>query len=419
MWNEVTMKKINKIAFLCISAVGSLSADIIDNRFIPWYPRTVLRTTTDRSFFKVCGFFLTANSAHGNESKEKKGIPEVYGDFDQKIFGQALEAVGQTNSLNPDWQAARDILWGAHGKLQGQGFTMHGEFSLHKNFSVGMNWGWMHLTSNQKFVLLKETIRSLDLTTADQVTIERQRRDMFKELGFNDSEWSDSSMTDLVLYGRVGGARDYIMKFRQADFSFYFAGIIPTAKMRDKSHTAAVPFGGDGLGGMMIGFDTHLEVKEDVWFSLSSRLSHRFSKTQNRRIPVKGEPEIFGATTGDIKVYPGVSVMLSPSVTFNDLRGGFGAQLQYVYSAHYGDVWKDERADKTITIDTSNIYKKGTKWSSDYILFQLCYDFGKISPVQRRINPMFTFSWDIPVDFIGTEHRAKTQKIGLGITFQF
>jgi hypothetical protein len=419
MWNEVMIKKINKITLLCIGIVGSLSADIIDNRFIPWYPRTALRTTTDRSFVKVNSFFLTANSAHGNESKEKKGISEVYGDFDQKIFGQALEAAGKENHLTDKWQAARDILWGAHGKLQGQGFDLHAEYSIHKYFSIGMNWGWLHLTSNQKFVLLKETIRSLGLTTADEATIDTQRRDMLKELGFNDSEWSDSSMTDLVLYGRIGGCRDYVMKFRQADFSFYFAGVIPTAKKRNKSHTAAVPFGGDGLAGFMIGFDTHLEVKEDVWFSLSNRLSRRFSKTQDRRIPLKGEPEIFGATTGNIKVYPGVSLMFSPALTFNGLRSGLGAQIQYVYSTHYGDVWQDERTDKTIVIDVSNIYSKGTKWSSDYVLFQLCYDFAKVSPAKRKINPMLTFSWDIPVDFIGTEHRAKTQKIGLGIMVQF
>ncbi|MCF7900252.1 hypothetical protein K9K77_01965 [Candidatus Babeliales bacterium] len=414
------MKKINKLVFLCLSAaMSTLSASIIDNRFIPWFARTTLRTIENRSFCKVDGFFVTANSAHGNESKEKKGIPEVYGDFDQKIFGQALETVGKTNYLTPAWQAARDVLWGAHGKLQGQGFDIHAEYALNKNFSMGMNWGWVHMTCNQKFVLLKETIRSLGLTTADEVTIETQRRNMFKELGFNDSEWSDSSMTDLVLYARLGGVRDYVMKFRSADFSFYCAGIIPVTKKRDINHPAAIPFGGDGLAGIMVGFDTHLEVKEDIWFSWSSRLSQRFAKIQNRRIPVLGEPEIFGATTGDMKVTPGVNLMFSPTLTFNDLQGGFGAQLQYVYSAHYGDMWSDERADKTIAIDISNIYAKGTKWFSEYLLFQLCYDFGKVSPARRRINPMVTFSWDIPIDFIGTEHRANTQRIGLGITFQF
>ena len=43
-------------------------------------------------------------------------------------------------------------------------------------------------------------------------------------------------------------------------------------------------------------------------------------------------------------------------------------------------------------------------WESDYILVAL-------ETLRRFIS--------FPVDFIGTEHRAKTQKIGLGITFQF
>ena len=242
---------------------------------------------------------------------------------------------------------------------------------------------------------------------------------MLKEVGFDSSEWSDSSLSDLVFYARLGGVRDYVMKFRQADFSFYLGGIVPTANKRDTSNPAAIPFGGGGLPGIIFGFDTHLEVKEDLWFSCASRISQRFQKTQERRIPLKGEPEIFGAIVGDVSVDPGVTVMVSPAVTFTDIQGGLGAQLQYVYSTHFGDVWEDKRVVKSPVIDISKIYEERTKWSSEYVLFQLRYDFDKVSSTKKKLSPLLTFSWDIPVSFFGPDHVAEVQKIGLAVIFQF
>ena len=60
--------------------------------------------------------FLTGDSADGSPTQKKKGIPELWGTFDQRVLTDASVAAGNINRLRPAWQSA-DIAWNLHGKI--------------------------------------------------------------------------------------------------------------------------------------------------------------------------------------------------------------------------------------------------------------------------------------------------------------
>ncbi len=404
-------------ALLC--SMGSALAKDFDNRFLPWHPSPVIRTLEKRSSCKVESFFLTAERAYGDAATEKKGIYEVWGVFDQKILSEASVAVGNVNPLQVAWQAAQAIKWNVHGKIQGQGISFSGEFMLHKYLSAGFVTRFLHLTSNQKFILPRDTARSADLnlTDAQEKEIDEDRRTTLKDLGFAASNWSDTGFADSALYLRWSWSKDYIAKCRFVDWGFVGGVLLPSGKQRDISNPASVPFGGENMKGFFVGIDSNIELKEDLWFSCMLQISKRLKKTQTRRLPVKGEPEIFGATTGLVRINPGVTVLFSPTLTFANLQDGFGAQLQYCYTVHSGDVWTDQRPVGGVAIDFSNSYKV-SKWKSEYLVCNLFYDFGA-SVKHRSVDSVVSFSWDIPIKVLKPQDVAKTHKIGLSLALHF
>ena len=416
----IAMTKIRKI--IVISQVVGLSISFLcsasfDNRFLPWNPRTVFRGIEKRSFVKAEGFFLTADSAYGDDSIKKKGIPEVYGKFDQKVLGQALVAVGLTNPLRPAWQLANNIKWNTHSKTQGQGLSLATEFAFNKIFSLGISGNFIHVTSNINFILPSDTKRDLMLLPADEVELDAQRRSMLTSLGLDKSRWSKSGLSDLKIYGRCGWAGEYILKSRKADFGISSGILFPTSPLRDVNNCASFPLDGNGHYGFIMGADFSLELKEDWFVDCLVQMNKRFEKTQNYRIPVLGEPMIFGATTGDMQVSPGLTVVISPTVRFEDLQDGFGAQLQYLYGFHGGDVWQDVRANKTIPIQYAQMYDV-SKWKTEYLLFSVFYDMSRSSR-EKSICPVINFSWDIPAKILKPKNVSKTQRIALGFSLNF
>jgi len=396
---------------------GTLFSAGFDNRFLPWYPRVAPRTVSKRSFARVDSFFLTGNSAYGDASTERKGIPELWGTFDLRLLALASETVGNANRLRPAWQDVIDINWNVYGKVQGQGITFAGEYSLTDHLSFGGSTTFLHVTSNQKFVLPRATATSLLLTASDELEIDEDRRQTLKDLGFADAKWAESSLADSEFYIRYGWMQEYRVKCRQAGFGLVLGALLPSSKQRDMTNPAAIPFGGQHMSGIYCGADAIFEVKEDIWFNLMVKLSKRFSKIQKRRLPVKGEPEIFGATTGNVKIDPGETILFSPALGFDNIREGLGLQMQYVFATHAGDVWTDKRADTAITLALSKVNKL-SKWKSEYVLFNVSYDLGKVSD-EQKVRPLINFFADFPIKLLKRRDVAKTQRVGLSVEFRF
>lgn len=397
--------------------INPLLSNYFDNRFIPFHPHSPLQTVQKRSHFGAQIFFLTANSARGDASKEKKGIPEILGSFDQRVLTDASVAAGNANRLRPAWQIATDIKWDVHGKIQGQGFSLFSEYTFGNHITFGGSTAYLHISSNQKFVLPKDTVRSLSLTPSDEQELDQNRRDTLTDLGFTQGKWSKSGMADSELHIRYGWAKEYRLKCRQVLGGVTLGALIPTAAKRDQTNSAAIPFGANHMSGFHCAADASFEIKEDMWASFLVDISKRFKKTQTRRIPLKGESELFGATSGRVKVDPGVTVTFAPQFTYTDIQNGFGASLQYAYTFHARDVWQDKRTITTLPIDISKISDL-SRWKSEYLLFNVFYDVSRVSPT-HKIAPTISLTWDIPVSMFSSLDYVKTQRVGISIQVLF
>lgn len=403
----------NKILILTLFAWVSMQAIISDSRFIPWYQQTPIHDYAS-SFFNGSFFFITGDSAYANESLKHRGIPELYGMFDQIQLGLAAQAVGALNPLNQVWRIGREIEWNVHGKIQGQGFAFSYQQNLGDYITVGINTNFLHLTSHQKFVLPAKTISDMGISSSQQLELDQQRRQLLQNLGLSDVHWSYNGFSDTFLFVRLGNWAEYKHKCRYLSVGTTLGVIAPTSKQRDIKYASSLPFGGEGFTGITWGLDVQAELKQDWWVGVSLDLVHRFGKTQLRRLPVKGEPEIFGATTGNVYIEPGITVAFSPFVRFNDVRDGFDFQLQYVYQFHAHDVWADKRKDTTIPVKFTQVVKT-SHWDSEYVLFKLQYD----GHTRESILPAVTFAWDIPIKIIKPEESVKAQKVSLGFEYNF
>jgi hypothetical protein len=388
-----------------------------DNRYFPWYGQSYARTVEKRSNFQTELFFMTGDEAFGNSSKEKKGIPEIWGTYDQKLLSEAIIAIGLTTPLLAQWQVQRVIEWDVNQKIEAQGLNLKGEWALTKRFSIGASGGLMRVNCNQTFKIPRVTRNDMSLTPSQEEELDRERRAMNDLIGLTGTQWQKTGLLDTEVYVRWGGTWDYILKSRQVDMGAVGGFYIPTSEEREINNSASIPFGGNNAAGLFISSDFSLELKEDWTFGMSLRLSNRFKKTQKRRLSVKKENHLFGATTGDVEVDEGVTFAWNPYFRFGDLQDGLGAHLGYTLATHSGDVWTDKRTDKTITVDLNNIYDR-SKWTAEYLSLHVFYDSGKVTKTDK-IRPIITFNWDIPVKALAAEEVSKTHKIALGIAFTF
>jgi hypothetical protein len=234
---------------------------------------------------------------------------------------------------------------------------------------------------------------------------------------------SQSGMGDLDLYVRLGYHWDYTLKFKRIDAGARLGTLVPAGVTTSSNSPASVPFGGNGFWGLYGQLESEFELKEDMKAGLMFRVSKRFSKIQNQRLPVQGiqgresEPYIFSPLSGDVKITPGFNFVFMPYAQLENLRAGLGVRLLYTLTRHWNDKWCDERPNKTIPVDLSQVNNL-SGWKSDYISLSVFYDFGKVK-VQRSLDPILIFTWDIPSLFFSSENTPTTNKVSLGLEYNF
>ncbi len=412
------IKKQLLIGAMITSAVTSLQGMVADSRYFPWYPHVYDRSVEQRSIVQPSIFFVTANHARGDESKEKIGIPEIWGVYDQKALSNAMDIVGLTSPLLGQWQMQREILWEMQGKIRGQGCFLEAEYGSRHGWSIGGSTGIMHVSCNQNFIIPDRTVNEVGLTVAQQQELDRERRQMNEMLGFKSSQWSKSGLIDTELHLRYGLVKDYFMKCRKVDMGIFVGGIFPSGEKRDPEYPFSIPFGGNGHWGFYVGSEGMFELKEDWKLSLRLQVQKRFEKTyQNQRMSVNNEWIGLGALSGPLEIDPGVTFMFSPAFTFGDLRNGWGAGVQYVITNHAGDVWTDMRKDQTIKTTLNSLYKKSS-WVAEYVIVTVFYDHDR-NIQEKHVHPVVQFEWNIPVHLLGAEKISKTNLLSLGLVFHF
>jgi len=405
-----------KLKLLCVivstvflSSFFYTSGMVFDNRFVPllWHPYVTVDGRPSHVRLEFFGF--TGKRAY-DQHKDEMLLPAIYGTYDLGDLARALVDCGCPNPLRDEWQGA-SIPWNINGKLEGEGFTFSYHQAVTNWFSFGLNSFVMNLHSWHEFFLEWDKV-SLLLSPSDCLELDETRRCIHKNIGLCGDHFHHVGVGDVDFYLRFGYAWDYIFKFRHISAGARVGMIFPSARMQDEHYAASIPFGGNGHWGMYGAIDAEFELKEDWKAGLFFWLGKRFAKSQNRRVPVRCEPQPYGATCADVFVNPGLTLACSPYISFENLRDGFGLRGQYTLTKHFHDTWKTSCRTKLEKVS------KLTAWGSDYFSVAAFYDFGKMH-VERNWYPIVTLTWDIPAAVFVAERSAKTQKISLGVEWNY
>jgi hypothetical protein len=389
------------------------SAMSFDNRFFPLIAHPYV-TVIDRPSHAASDLFVMTSSRAFDQFDNEVGIPQLYGLYDQQDIAQAIVALGNPNPLPTVFQG-NELPWILDGRIQAQGFDFGYHQAIGDLVSVGGTWFFMHVNSRQRFTFKKND--TAIFTQSEELQLDDLRRSMQAQLGLGGPNSDQIGVGDGDIYLRVGNWWDYVFKFRRIEAGGRLGVLVPSGEIMNIYNPASLPFSGDGHWGMYVAADTELELKEDWKFGVLLRLNKRFPKTCVQRMPVNKEPYVFGAVVGPARVNPGFTFIFYSYLSFENLRQGLGARLQYSAVYHGTDCWTDMRPNKTVPVNLARIQELSS-WGADYITLTVFYDFGKVK-VDRGLEPIVNLAWDIPVSLLIGRSVARTNKISLGIEINF
>ncbi len=404
-----------RLYFLSIVGIlivsSRLTAMVYDNRFFPLIKQPFLIVDGRPSHGSSSLFIMTGSKAIGTV-EEEIGIPELFGKFDLKQISNAVTRLGLPNPLRSELQTL-NFPYRVEGVLQAQGLSFAYEQATFDWLKLGMNWFFMNVSSRQEFFL--DTARLFP--GASPIELDEARRTMFQELGFSQANAQQFGLSDLDVYARFGYQWCYALKFRRIDAGARLGMLVPTGVTTKLNSPASVPFGGNGFWGIYGQLDGEFELKEDLTAGFYTRVSKRFAQTKIQRLPIEGEPQIFGATCGPVNINPGLTFVFSPYVCLENLRAGMGARLLYTLTKHWADCWKNASNPQGIPVKLGEVNALN-EWKTDYVTLNVFYDFGKVKEC-RGLNPVIFFAWDIPSLLFASERAATTHRISLGVELNF
>ncbi len=398
------------ISLLIVCAWTNIFGMVYDYRYIPLFPspRILINELQQRITFD--GFVATGNKATGF-TDTPIGIPEISGSFNLHELSEALNTLGLPNPLPPDAQI-ETFPYRVTGKLQAQGINGLMHIAFNKYLSCGGSWLLMRINNTQTFI-----VDNSKCTLYTPTQLDEYRRTILSELGFVGPNYNAVGFGDAECYVRLGSYWEYIAKCRFVDLGARLGFLIPAGMKRNIAFPSSISLGDDGMWGVYAALDGLFEVKEDIKVSMLFRLNQRFSRIITERLPIKGEPYIFGATCGPIKVDPGCTFIWSPTVILENLRKGLGIGVQYHLIYHQQDTITDKRPNKTVPVNLSEM-QKFSKWGEDYVTVDVFYDFGK-ELRQRSFAPVLSLRIDIPAYFYVSEYVPQTYRISLGLEYNF
>lgn len=405
----------NFVVLLLCSVAFSCHAMVFDNRYFPMMQKPYVHVPGRMSHASM-DFFVTTASHGFDASEHEVGIAEILGGYDQNKLANAFVAAGMTNPLRSDWQGGT-IPWRIKGKLQSQGLGMSFQQRLCDYCKIGFYWAFMRVTSRHDFEY-QANEGNLVLGNGDFLELDEARRSMHNQLGLSGDHSNRVGVCDIDAYMEVGKRWERTLKFRSVDMRFRLGGLIPTGTKRDRCVPTSVPFGGDGHGGLYGSGRVDFEIKEDWTTGIFLRLSKRFERTFAERLPAGDEHPLYGTLLRETSVKPGVTFVFSPYMIFENLREGLGMGLHYTLIKHAQDSVKDQCCDENSATASIERFEKVSAWGSDYVTFNVFYDFGKVKP-DRGFDPVAFFVVDMPLEAWATSRCAKTYKISLGVEVNF
>ncbi len=414
------------VILLVLALSNALNAMVFDNRYFPLiqYPYISI---PGRESHVTGDFFVTTASNAADDRDRSIGIAELSGPFDQSQLAYSMTLAGFANPL-PPVLIDGELPWILAGKLQTQGFAFSYRQYLTCNISLGVLALAMRSNSYIDFLFntSKASSLSASLTESDILGLDDTRRAMLATLGLACNHVHQAGLGDIETYVRWFDRYEYYFKLRSLEYALRLGVLIPTGVKHEISKPASVPFGGNGHWGVYASADGEFEIKEDWKVGVLLRLSKRFTRTRNERMPVDKEPQIFGVVTGLAKIDPGFTEIFSVYGQMEGLREGFGMRVQYTLINHNRDHWTDARIDKTVPVHLEAVNER-SGWASEYITLSAFYDFEKarLSDVALAKSeecgnkPIVRAAWDIPFTLLVGHRFVHSYKVSLGLEFNF
>jgi len=395
---------------------------IIDNRYLPLFNIELPRSKKP-SYFGMNAFAMQAKQAFDDDG-ELVHLPEIFGKYDLYALNDSMNKVGLVNPLFLEpWYFQREIIWNMEGKLQVQGIDFYWEQDFCKYFSLGLKSGFLHCTSERRFSLSNEAIKSLGVLTNANINqgvgiaLERARTNANILLDIEPAQWKKDSLADLEVYGRVSRSWEYALKCRSIEVALELGGIVPLAATADINNPASIPLGSDGFPGFYTKFETQIEAREDWFLGMWMQLEFSPSKVVKLRMPLNEEALEWGTIVGNAKVNPGLFFGISPFVAIEDFQDGWGGMIRFTYLYRDNDSFEDRRKDPKNIVNFEPLYNLSS-WVSEYVSLAIIYD-GARGFMGGKYAPKFYFNVDMPVHLFKSSTSAKTYKFTLGFEFNY
>lgn len=406
--------------FLCSASI-SLSMTY-DNRYFPWMSHLYTGSDHSHANLHVDGFFITGGDAYNMEDRARKeeqivSYPELWGKLDLQEVGLSMEKAGLQNPIPADWLWVSDLKARMNASLEGQGVMIDGYVPVAKHFGVGGSVLLMRLNALVHVVPTEEATNNLFLESpGNQALFTQTLSQIYKDIGISCTGLKEFGTGDVVLYCNFYDTHEYRYKMRKIDWGLQGGVIIPSGVKMNPSNLASIPFGGNGLWGWFIAPYTELELREDLKFGITARITQRIDREVVSRVPVGKEQPLFAPLVGNVHLDAGTSFTGSAYFAFEDLRAGFGIQAKYTATYHEKDRYSGQLVDSSVK---SNFYCMNalSDWVSEYATIRLFYDVAHDKTWGYR--PLVSFTWDIPRNHIGGKGFAKTHRVSLGCTVNF
>lgn len=412
---------------LVLTLLSVLSASaVIDNRFVPVYPRVYRRTECKPSNVFISPVFMTAHQAQLLNG-ETGPIQTLYRPYNLSAVNASMLQVGIVNpNILTEWYAKADLFFNNISHLRAEGFTFGYEQALGPNFSVGAYGGLLSTVTSLSYrpseVLRKSMILCHDgsFFLGRELGIEKAFYSVDQLLELKSGEASEIGFTDFEIYLRGAVVREYLFKCRRIDIGGRIGVATATGNTINPKQPASIPFGGNGHVGLFVQQDTEIELKQDIIFGWWIQGMFRFTRLQPQRFIVGAEPLNYGVVLGDANVKPGTTLAVSPYVALLDIQDGFGARAMYTYVKH----WRDKITGCCVrplpqgTALDIGAMEALSQWSNEYITAELFYDL-TARPHHRPYAPRFFAQLWIPVNIFASSNVVRTWEVFLGAEFNF
>lgn len=404
----------------------SLSAlCMVDNRFLVpnLFQKPFLLHSHDRKHhLTIQPFAMTARSAFGQENgiENENELFEVFGRYDQTEIDKALQLSGRTSSslFRSDWQGYLGPLhWLMKGHFDVYGLGFHYRYDIHQYFSMGIIAAAMHANSRMETIKDRFSMNQFIADPGNFRELFLLKNEMNELLDLCPGLWQKNAVADIDIYIRPAFTREYFLKCRRFDTGCRIGVLAPAAPERNINNPASVPLGGDRHWGMYVSLEGDFDVHEDIQMGFSLQFIKRFARTACHRMPAACEPDNYGAIIGIARVHPGLTIGFNPYVAFKEVREGLGFLLAYNLTAHSADNWHVLGAARKLHPNIPLVEKR-SEWRSEHATIGAFYDCAYTSEV-RQYEPVVSFTWDIPVDWLLAKRAFRTHGISFIVEMQF